>query len=359
MFPSEMMGVPQADPKGTHTQLYDTLNVSYDATPSDIKKAFRRKSVQHHPDKGGNSSKYQEITHAYDILGDTFKKAVYDDYGEDGLESDMLKAVIQRKMKKQLEPVKVHVKVELNECLTPPSKWVTFRRIVVKNGNMTTENASVRIDLPVGITHGQIINVNEQGNFIENSKTDLLCCIDIAEHPLFKVQGFELIVERNISFVSAMLGCVYTVPTLDDPNYPVVIPPLCVFRDPVRMVENKGLPVKTTGIRGALHIKFKVDYDKVENIIISKELGILLRDELFSFDNEQVGGTIQDHVMNSAQKTLAYNSREVDKRMELARSEDTETEEQSSGIPRGMPMGIPMNIPFPYGNAKEVQCATQ
>lgn len=374
MFPQGLLGVPEADPKGTHTKLYETLGVNCDATPAQIKKAFRRMSVRHHPDKGGDASLYQEITHAYDVLGDNFKRRVYDDYGEEGLESEVMQGAVRRKMKKQLEPVNVHIRLSLEECMKTHSKKVSFKRITVSNGNMSTKDVNVHVDLPLGLTNGQVIKVEEQGNFIEDSKTDLMCHIELKEHSTFKVQGFELLLERDISFVAAMLGCVYTIPTLDEPEFAVVIPPLSVFRDPVRTVEEKGLPLRDTGIRGSLHIKFNIDYSTIENATISKELGILLRDELDSSPEEQVGGSVPEEVMESATKSKMYNSDEVKRRMELARDLDgSHTRNRGDRMREMGGMSIPGmgGMPFPIpgmgvggmegvgGMGERVECATQ
>ena len=57
---------------------YETLGVSKNATPDEIKRAFRKLASQHHPDKGGDTQKFQEIQAAYDTLGDPEKKAAYD-----------------------------------------------------------------------------------------------------------------------------------------------------------------------------------------------------------------------------------------------------------------------------------------
>ena len=54
------------------------LGVSKDASPEDIKKAYRKLASQHHPDKGGDVSKFQEITSAYETLSDTDKRYIYD-----------------------------------------------------------------------------------------------------------------------------------------------------------------------------------------------------------------------------------------------------------------------------------------
>ncbi|KYQ89257.1 heat shock protein DnaJ family protein [Tieghemostelium lacteum] len=65
---------------------YEILGISRDSSPSDIKKAYRRLSVQFHPDKNPDSKdKYIEISTAYETLSDPEKRRVYDQYGEEGL----------------------------------------------------------------------------------------------------------------------------------------------------------------------------------------------------------------------------------------------------------------------------------
>lgn len=63
---------------------YQVLGVSPDASTEDIKKAFRKLSHQHHPDKGGDAAKFQEINQAYQILSDPEKRARYDQFGAAG-----------------------------------------------------------------------------------------------------------------------------------------------------------------------------------------------------------------------------------------------------------------------------------
>jgi molecular chaperone DnaJ len=65
---------------------YEVLGVSKDASADEIKKAFRRAAVQHHPDKeGGNEEKFKEINEAYEVLKDTSKRQRYDQFGHAGV----------------------------------------------------------------------------------------------------------------------------------------------------------------------------------------------------------------------------------------------------------------------------------
>ncbi|KAJ0405008.1 hypothetical protein ATCC90586_001741 [Pythium insidiosum] len=71
------------------TVYYDLLGVETDATPEMLKKAYRKKALQLHPDKRGNTPEAQEeftrMKQAYDVLSDPQKREVYDQAGEDGI----------------------------------------------------------------------------------------------------------------------------------------------------------------------------------------------------------------------------------------------------------------------------------
>ena len=68
---------------------YDVLGVSKGAAHDEIKKAFRKKAMEHHPDrnpndKAGAEKKFKEVNEAYEILGDETKRRNYDNYGHAG-----------------------------------------------------------------------------------------------------------------------------------------------------------------------------------------------------------------------------------------------------------------------------------
>jgi molecular chaperone DnaJ len=60
---------------------YDILGVTKDASVDEIKKAYRKKAVEHHPDKGGDEAKFREAAEAYETLSDDNKRREYDMYG--------------------------------------------------------------------------------------------------------------------------------------------------------------------------------------------------------------------------------------------------------------------------------------
>jgi len=65
---------------------YELLGVTKGASENDIKKGYRKMAVKHHPDKGGDEDMFKAVTRAYEVLSDKEKRAIYDQYGEEGLE---------------------------------------------------------------------------------------------------------------------------------------------------------------------------------------------------------------------------------------------------------------------------------
>lgn len=80
------------------TSLYTILDVENEASPEDIKKAYRKKAQAHHPDKeGGDEELFKEIQKAYEILSDANKRKHYDETGEeskDNLNNEVIESLI-------------------------------------------------------------------------------------------------------------------------------------------------------------------------------------------------------------------------------------------------------------------------
>ena len=72
---------------------YDTLKIDRGASQEQIKKAYRRAALKHHPDRNKDNvkeaeSKFKDIAEAYEVLSDDNKKQIYDQYGHEGLQGN-------------------------------------------------------------------------------------------------------------------------------------------------------------------------------------------------------------------------------------------------------------------------------
>ena len=71
------------------SDFYSTLGITREATPEEIKKAYRKKALKCHPDKNPDDPKaadtFKKVSEAYEVLSDENKRRIYDQYGEEGL----------------------------------------------------------------------------------------------------------------------------------------------------------------------------------------------------------------------------------------------------------------------------------
>jgi DnaJ family protein A protein 2 len=118
--------------KEVNTQeYYDILGVAKDASQDEIRRAYKKLAVRHHPDKGGDEAKFKEITEAADVLLDEKKREIYDTHGKEGLEGgmhegggadDLFSALFgggrpggKQERKKQVAPIQKKVEVQLED----------------------------------------------------------------------------------------------------------------------------------------------------------------------------------------------------------------------------------------------------
>ena len=80
-MPTRTPSGPRGRPRGPvdNTGYYKELGVEKSASSAEIKKAYRKLAVKHHPDKGGDPEKFKNITEAFECLSDEEKRELYDE----------------------------------------------------------------------------------------------------------------------------------------------------------------------------------------------------------------------------------------------------------------------------------------
>ena len=227
------------------TDYYAALGVPRTATADDIKRAFRRLASQHHPDKGGDTQKFQAIQEAYATLSDEQKRAEYDNPRPQfsgfqghpgGLNiNDIFGQMFGQGFGQQQHqhPRRSHVRMTL---------WISL--LDVATGGKRTVSlgtqagvSAVEIEIPLGINDGD--NVQYEG--IGPGGSDLVVQFKVTPDRKWQRDGLNLLQEVRIDIWDLILGGDLTVDTLTGKTLST--------RVPARTQPGTVLRLKSQGLR--------------------------------------------------------------------------------------------------------------
>jgi len=207
---------------------YAALGVARTATADEIKRAFRKLASQHHPDKGGDTKKFQEIQAAYDTLGDAAKRQQYDNptpqfQGFPGGAQFNMGDIFSQMFGghpgfAQQHPRRNHMRMSL---------WITLKDVSTGGHRQVAVGSSqgqstIEIDVPQGINDGDMVQY--QG--LAPGGQDLVIEFRVHPHPQFRRDGLNLTVEYKCSVWDMILGGDTEIGNLDGTQLVVSIPPL-------------------------------------------------------------------------------------------------------------------------------------
>jgi len=211
---------------------YQTLGVPRNASDSDLKKAYKKASMQHHPDRGGDEAKFKEINEAYSTLKDPNKRAEYDNpqprfaqgFGPNGFgnpsafEDIFAQAMGRGHMRPSNPDIRIRVKLSLDEILTGKKIIASYR---LRNG----QESSVNLDIPPGVHHGDTMKFPHLGdNSIPGPRGNLFVEIHVGHRNNWIRNGNDLKTLINVNCLELITGTKITVNTLDNKNIELTIP---------------------------------------------------------------------------------------------------------------------------------------
>jgi len=292
---------------------YKILGVSKDASPEEIKRAYRKLALKYHPDRNkGNKAaeaKFKEINEAYAVLSDPEKRRQYDTFGAEGFHSRFSQEDIFRGFDfnsifrefgfgggransifseifgsgmgggkhnffseempfgdvfggfhKKSQGIRGQDLVyELTMTLDEVAKTTT--KVITYTVDGRTETVSVKV--PAGIANGQKLRLPGKGQPGINGGEpgDLYVQIRILEHPIFRREGDDLYLKRTIRYSEAVLGTEIEVPTIDGKTLKLKIPPGTQANAKFRL-PGYGLPHMKGGGRGDAYVEVKIEVPK-------------------------------------------------------------------------------------------------
>lgn len=251
---------------------YNTLGVSKNASPDEIKSAYRKMALKWHPDRNKTTEatdKFKEINKAYEVLSDPKKKEMYDQYGESAFRGGAPGGYSQE------GPFTYTYsnyggQSPFGEDFTDPFEIfeqffgfrspfgqrakrrdiyeisLTFDEAVHGVAKETVIKGKKRtIKIPAGVDSGTRIRFN-----------DFDLSVKVRPHQYFRREGQDVYYEKEISYPLAILGGVIDVPTVDD-KIGLKVRSGTKSGTVVRL-KGQGIPYPQSNRRGDEYVVFKI-----------------------------------------------------------------------------------------------------
>lgn len=248
---------------------YNILGVEKTATPDEIKKAYRKLAMQHHPDKGGDPEQFQAINEAYETLKDTNKRAHYDRYGNSSSQNfryqqqtysaqdigdlnDIFNHFFGRNFEQTFrhsginsrQIMRTTVGISLREAYTGTEKIIQLRTM--------TENKTISIKVAPGVKSGDQVRYDD---VIEG--IILIVSFHVMDDLKFSRNGYDLYCNLPISVLDLIVGKTIKFVSIDDKEIEVTIPPYMQPTKTIR-IPGKGMPIYgNPGIYGDQYLVLK------------------------------------------------------------------------------------------------------
>lgn len=263
---------------------YQILGIKETASQDEIKKAYKKLAMKNHPDRGGDTKKFQEISQAYDVLSDNQKRAEYDarkngfdpfrtnmgpgfnDIGEMfGFRFGSGFANFNKAVRKNRD-LTIRIGITLKQSYTGTQ---IEARYTTPNGRSQT----AIVDIPPGIQNGQTIRYGSLGDdSVPNlPRGDLNVLVMVENDPNYERHNNDLHGKISLTLIEAMTGCIKDFQHIDGSKIPITIRP-GVTNGTEFSATGKGFPDLHSNRKGNLFIKLEVAIPALKDKMLIKEM---------------------------------------------------------------------------------------
>lgn len=250
---------------------YSTLGVDRNADADQIKRAYRKMASQHHPDKGGDTAKFQQVEEAYRVLSDPNSRAQYDNpqpqFQQGGFPGGHPFGDIFRHFGGNPfgDIFGHHHQQPRNRTLTLSTN-ITLEEAfsgkeLLASMKFPGDNRDRVLDIkiPAGIQNGTVLRLSGMGEDIVPGapRGDIHLTVNVLSHNKFIRQGDDLIQELSLPVWSGILGSSIDVETIDGRIFEMKIP-AGAQNDQIFGIQDAGMPnMNDPRFKGRLLLKIK------------------------------------------------------------------------------------------------------
>ena len=279
---------------------YEVLGVSKTATSEEIKKAYRKLAMKHHPDKNPDDKsadeKFKELNEANEVLSDATKRQNYDRFGHQGANfgggnqqrggnpfdgfgggnPDDISSIFEemfgfggfgRNRPRKGQSVRYRIQITFKEAFLG-----TTRTIEMPNGEKE------KINIPFGIIDGMELRIPNRGEegMLGGPNGDVLLSISVINNTNFKLDGNDLFYEVELKYTDLFNDSEFNIVLPDETKLEFKI---SEFTNPQKLIriKNKGF-ISIKGQKGNLYIKINLSMPKKITKKTKKDLEKIIKD---------------------------------------------------------------------------------
>lgn len=258
---------------------YNVLGVAKNATPEEIKKAYRKLASQYHPDKGGDTAKFQQIQESYAILSDPDKRKLYDNpqtnfrgvppgFTMNGMDlNDLFGDMFTHIHGQQRNAGRQVLRTQVNASL----KEAYFGSKQILNLHTQQEKKAIEISIPPGIKQGDQMRYD---NILPGAT--LMVVFNILPDLNYDRKGNDLYSNKSISVLDLIVGSSFEFTTLSGKTLQVKVPERTQPYMQIKLSDH-GMPIMNTKLFGDQYILMKpyipdnIDDDIIESILRNRK----------------------------------------------------------------------------------------
>ena len=202
---------------------YDLLGIGPNVSLDEIKKTYRKLSLQNHPDRNGNSDdskkKFQNINHAYTKILEHHTRASPENPPPI---NDMINFFKQNNTHSTddiatpiIETVYITLEQSYLGCMLP----VVINRWIIEGNIKRSENETIYVDFFKGIDTNEVITYENKGNCLNKKYSDVKIIVNIKGNETFTREGLDIIYTKNISLKEALCGVSFQLSHMSGKKY--------------------------------------------------------------------------------------------------------------------------------------------